>query len=540
MRWADHPEKFVRPVRWIVALFGGEVVPITFAGVRAGRHSRGHRFAAPEPFEVTAFADWKDQLRERFVLADPVERRQRVVEELRRIEAETGLTVRPDEALLAEVTNLVEYPVGVHGSFDPAFLELPESVVVSAMRRHQRYFAMTRAAGNESRLANVFVTIAGTPARDPKVVAHGNERVLRARLADARFFFDEDRKLPLGEHAARLSKVVWVKGLGTIAEKVTRLERAATAMAGRFGVDPEKTARAAQLAKADLVTHLVGEFPDLQGLVGSAYALAAGEAPEVSRAIAEHHQPRNAAEPPAQGKVGALLAVADRMDTLVGCFSMGLAPTGSADPYALRRAALGLLQTLLGHKWHVPLRELAEAAALLYGKDEAKKAVAPVLEFITGRLRGIFIETLPADVVDAVLAADASDPVDALLRAEALSRFRAAPEFAALSTAIKRVGNILKNASPGQVVEEKLFEDPAERALWAETRRVGEAVAPSLSARAYGEVLSQLAGLGAPVDAFFTGVFVMAENPEVRANRLALLARVNALFLRIADFRLLA
>ncbi|HJZ87923.1 MAG TPA: glycine--tRNA ligase subunit beta [Polyangia bacterium] len=531
MRWGDHPETFVRPVHWLVALFDGEVVPIEFAGVRAGRASRGHRFLAGQPFDASSIEGWRSELRKRHVIVDPVERRQLIEAELLRIERETRLKVRPDPALLEEVTNLVEYPVGVSGSFDERFLEVPEPVIVSALRSHQRYFAMTTPAG---KLAHQFVTIAGTVVKDPAVVAHGNERVLRARLSDARFFFDEDRKLRLSEWAQKLEGIVWIKQLGTMRQKVERVFDYARVLATMLGVESAKVGLAAQLAKADLPTHMVGEFPELQGTIGSAYARLEGIDREVADAIAEHYRPRGADDRPAEGPVGAVLAIADRLDSLVGIFKAGLAPTGSADPYGARRAALGILATLLAHNWHVSLGNQCERVAVLFG---APDGVPAVLEFLRGRLRGLFADEFPADVVDAVLAADSDDPVDARARVRALSVLRPRADFEPLGVAIKRVGNILKGGAPGAALDPALLREPAEKALFEAAGAIRRRVEPHLAAHQYDDALRELATFKAPVDTFFDQVFVMDKDAQIRDNRLALLASINQLFLRVADFR---
>jgi glycyl-tRNA synthetase beta chain len=520
MRWAEHPETFVRPVHWIVALYDGEVVPVEFAGVKSGRSSQGHRFLAPAAFEVGGIDQWRAELKKRFVIVDPAERRQLIESEIARIEGETKLKTRPDEALLAEVTNLVEYPVGVAGSFDERFLEVPEAVVVSAMRGHQRYFAMLTPAG---KLASRFLTIAGTIVKDAKVVAHGNERVLRARLSDARFFFDEDRKVPLDERAKKLGGIVWIKQRGTMADKVGRVKEVAAKLAKQIGVDVKKVERAAELCKADLLTHLVGEFPDLQGLIGREYARAAGEDAAVADAIAEHYQPRGAQDTPAKGDVGAVLAVADRIDTLNNCFAAGLAPTGSADPYGLRRAALGILQTVLAHQW----RDFS-----------MREAFSPeVLEFVKGRFRGLLAEEFPADLVDAVLAVNFDHPLDLLARLRALSALRARADFEPLGIAIKRVGNILKGIEVKNAVDPGALKEPQEKALFDAYNGIRGRAAAKTQAREYDEALRILTEFKAPVDAFFDKVFVMDKDERIKNNRLALLAGINELFLGIADFR---
>jgi glycyl-tRNA synthetase beta chain len=534
MRWGEHSARFVRPVRWLLALFGGEVVPLELAGVRSGRQSRGHRFLAPEPFVVDSPSAWREGLAQRSVIVDPAERGKQVVAELARIARETGLTVQRDDALVEEVTNLVELPVGVCGSFDPKFLELPEVVVVSAMRRHQRYFAVRKADG---KLSNHFVTIAGTRVRDVDIVVRGNERVLKARLADARFFLEEDRKIPLEKHGEKLSRVVWIQKLGTMSERVARLEKLASALAPQLGLNPAHVSRAARLAKADLPTHMVGEFPELQGFVGADYAERDKEPREVSQAIVEHYQPRMAGETPAASPVGAALAVADRVDTLVGCFSAGLAPTGSNDPFALRRAAFGLLQTILHHRWHLSLRKLAELAAAGYGTAEATQAIPAVLEFVLGRLRGLLGEKLPGDLVEAVLAAGYDDPQDAQMRLQALSDFRSTPGFESLSVAIKRAGNIVKSGLVDLEIDAATLGEAAERALHTRIGEVRGRLDPRLAARDYRAVLDELAELRGPIDAFFESIFVMDQDLTVRNRRLALLTQVHRLFLRVADFR---
>lgn len=534
MRWGQRPEAFVRPVRWLLSLFGAEVVPLHFAGVRSDRHSRGHRFMAPQPFIVADPASWEDALAQRSVIVDQNRRRAMVLAELDRIAAETGFVIQSDDGLVDEVTNLVEWPVGLFGKFRPEFLQLPEVVVVSAMRRHQRYFAVR---GADGRLSNHFVTIAGTRVDNPAQVVRGNERVLKARLADAEFFLQEDRKLTLERHAQRLSRVVWIQKLGTMRERVDRLDRLATALAGELGLDGGQASRAAQLAKADLVTQMVGEFPELQGFIGADYAQRDGEPAQVCRAILEHYQPRAAGDPPAASALGAVLAIADKMDALVGCFSAGLSPAGSNDPFALRRAALGVLQTLLNQGWHLSLRTIAETAAAGYGTAEASRAVSAVLEFVVGRLRGLLAESYPPDLVEAVLAAGSDDPVDVRLRLAALAVFRQTAEFEALEVAIKRVANIAKGAPVGSEVDPASLQEVGEKALLAKSVEVQGRLADLLARRDYRGVLEELAQLRGPVDAFFASLFVMDEDPKIRSRRLALLSQVHRLFLRVADFR---
>ncbi|HUH02517.1 MAG TPA: glycine--tRNA ligase subunit beta [Kofleriaceae bacterium] len=539
MRWAHREESFVRPVHWLVALLGEEVLPVSFVGVKAGRTSRGHRFLAPAPLEVTARLDaYVSALRQAFVVVEPETRRETIRAELGRIERETGATVRPDDALVAEVANLVEYPVAVCGSFDAAYLEVPAEVIVSAMRAHQRYFAMNAPGGE---LVNRFITIAGTVTRDVEVVRAGNQRVLAARLADAQFFFREDGKASLEAWAARLGDVVFQAKLGSIAAKAQRIGEVAGHLAAATDADAAHTARAAALCKADLVSHMVGEFPELQGIMGMHYARGAGEPEQVAIAIAEHYLPRGAGDALPASAVGAVVGLADRIDTIVGCFAVGLIPSGSADPYGLRRAALAIIAILRDRGWPVRLDGLVDwAAAALAERGQVilGERRAEVLDFFRTRLRGVLVDTgLPADCVDAALTAGFEDVPDVIARAGAVAALRKRPDFEPLATAFKRVANILKGEGAGADPDPGRFNEDAERALWTTFTDVRARVDARLAEADYGQSLQILAELKEPVDRFFDAVLVMDENAEVRANRLALLGSINDTFTRIADFR---
>jgi glycyl-tRNA synthetase beta chain len=542
MRWGTGEHSFVRPVHWLVVLYGGEVVPVEFVGVRSGRATRGHRFLAPGSIDLDGSrAGYVSALRAAHVIVEPERRRTMITAELARIEKETGARVRPDPALLDEVTFLVEYPVAVCGEFDRAFLEVPEAVIVSAMRAHQRYFAMEDAGG---RLANRFTTIAGTVVKDPAVVRAGNERVLAARLADAQFFFREDQKHSPDQLARRLDGVVFQKKLGTLAAKVERVVALARAIAAELGVEATPVARAAALCKFDLTTAMVGEFPDLQGVMGRRYAELAGEDPRVSAAIAEHYLPRGAKDDTPGSDVGSVVGLADRLDTLLRCFDVGLAPTGSADPYGLRRAALGVLRILIARDWRASLTALLSLAGQPGGGlgAAADATRAQVLDFLRARLRGhlVDVEDLAADCVDAALAAGFDDVPDARARAAALSRLRARADFEPLAAAFKRVANILKGEVVSGQPDPSVFVEEDERVLWSSFREIQGRVDGRLGDRDYAGALSVLAELKAPVDRFFDKVLVMDKDERVRANRLALLGRINATFTRIADFRQLS
>lgn len=534
MRWADRPERFVRPVRWIVALLGGDVLPISFAGVTAGRDTHGHRFHAPDGISLATPAEYEAALERARVLPNRSQRRGRIAEQIADLEAKEGARILPDEALLDEVTNLVEWPVAVCGGFDERFLEVPREVIISAMRGHQRYFAMER----DGALVNRFVTVLGTEVRDLDVAVQGNQRVLAARLSDARFFWDEDRKEGLSTWAEALGDVVYQAKLGTLAEKVARLVSLGEALAPVLGADPEAVVLAARLCKADLVTHMVGEFPDLQGVMGRYYALAEGHAPVVGEAILEHYLPRGASGDLPPSAEGAALALADRLDTLVGGIGAGLKPKGGGDPFGLRRAALGLLRILLERRMAVRLGEWVGRAAALH--DKVTPDAEEVVGFVLERLRGLLSDRAPGEVVQAVLAAGGDDPVDLADRVEAVAAFAETPDYAALATAFRRM-NILKQADVevGQVDPGRLSEE-AERALWAALGEVTGRVDGSVAAGRYGDALGAMAGLRTAVDRFFDEVKVLDDDPAMRANRLALVAAVDALFRRVADFKRIA
>ncbi len=561
MRWAFGEATFVRPMHWIVCLLGGEVLPVRFAGLRAGRATRGHRFLAPDAIDLAGADAYAPALQRAFVIADPAARRDLVIAELRRVEAESGLRVRMDEGLLAEVTNLVEYPVAVMGTFDPAYLEVPEEVIVTAIRNHQRYFAMEERDGDHrGALAPRFVTIAGTIVRQPAVVAAGNERAVRPRLADAQFFFREDRKKALAEHGRALDDVVFLAKLGTVGAKVARVARLAEGVGAAVGLDRTLVRRAAELAKADLSTGVVGEFPELQGIMGGHYARLAGEPEAVWRAIPDHYRPRGASDAPPESDVGAALAIADRLDTIVGCFAIDQEPTGSADPLGLRRAAIGVLSILLergpggarfddGGPWrHLRVdRLIDDARDVLEASGVAVKPedVGEVREFFRGRLRGLLLdEGLQPQDVDAALGAGWSDVCDARIRARDLAVVPAEAR-----AVFKRISNILDDAAMKGIaaaggVRPELFAAPdnVEHRLLRAFHGIEQVLDAAVAAHDYRRVFGLLVELQPAVAAFFDkgGVMVMDPDPALRDNRLALLGKVIAPFAKVADFRALA
>jgi len=540
MRWGDLDVRFARPIHWIVAIFDGIVVPFSFGSIESGSVSRGHRFMANQPFPVRDFAHYLDECERHFVIADPARRKETIRREIHRIAKTAGGHLLPDEELLDQVTYLVEYPSVVMGTFSPDFLAVPKEVLITSMRSHQRYFS---AVDENGRLLPVFITVNNTLTEDPTVVVKGNERVLRARLSDARFFFDEDRKVPLDQRVAALKGVVYQAKLGTSYEKMERFRTLAEGIAGQLAPAlKEKVARAAYLCKADLVTGMVGEFPEVQGVMGREYALLEGIDPEVATAIYEHYLPIQAGGDLPAGDIGAVVSIADKLDTICGCFGVGLIPTGSADPYALRRSALGIINIILDKEYPLSLRSLIDealtllAAKLTRPRDEV---AADVTAFITGRFVNLMTDRYPGDVVDAVVSASFDNVTDAAVKIAALADFKNRPDFEPLAVAFKRVCNIVKEPVSNQVTAE-LFEDDAERELFTAFQGVSTLVAEQVAGRDYLAALTGIATLKEKVDGFFDRVMVMAEDERVRGNRLALLQEIRGLFRDIADFAKIA
>ena len=541
MQWGWSETKFVRPVQWLVALFGGEVVPFEWAGHTAGRASRGHRFLAPGFHDIASADRYVETLRTAHVIVDQDARRTMVRAELDRLARESKLRIRPDEALIDEVIHLGEYPVGVSGGFDASFLQVPEEMIVTAMRTHQRYFAMEDASG---KLANRFATMTATIVKDPAVVSKGNEKVLASRLSDAKFFFGEDRKHTFEEWNITLADVVFQAKLGnearTIGHKIVRLEQTARTLGG------DTAAKIATFCKSDLASKAVGEFPELQGVMGKHYARHAKLGDAIADGIEQHWWPKGQGAELPRTDEAAIVALADRMDTIVGCFAVGLEPSGSADPFGLRRAAIGIWQILLDRGWgdrFTPLLAATHAALQAHGvtlKDPDK-----LDDFFRARLRGIFIDLgIPAQDADAALAQDFRDPIDA--RARALACAKISKEAREV---FKRVANILDDArakkiEPGDTPDPKLFvaADNVEHRLHAAISDAQKAETAPRATHDYAAVFESLERLRPTVAAFFDkgGVMVMDPDPELRDNRLALLNWFVTPYMSIADFRLLA
>ena len=541
MRWGDHDYAFARPVHWLVLLLGNEVVPAQVLGVSSGRSSRGHRFEHNHAVEFAAPGDYVEALRAAKVLVDPAERRERIVEQAGQAAAQAGGSARITEDNLGQVVCLTEWPAAVRCSFERDFLAVPQEALIETMEVNQKFFPVLDGAG---RLTEHFIGIANIESRDVAEVSKGYERVIRPRFADARFFFDEDLRQGLASMGEGLKTVTYQAKLGTVADKVARVAALAEAIATQAGADPTQARRAAQLAKNDLQSRMVNEFPELQGIAGRHYAVAAGEPAGVALAIDEAYRPRYSGDAIASSPLGQVLAVAERLDTLVGGFAAGLKPTGNKDPFALRRNALGLARTLIESGMELSLQDLLASAsaaigALPAGKDGATSSADPaeLYDFILDRLRGYYADKgVPAAHFNAVAELRPASLADFDTRIAAIGTFAALPEADALAAANKRIGNILKKADIAipAMEDPALFTEAAERALGEAVEAALAETDDPLQQHDYVRVLERLAQVRPQVDAFFDQVMVNAEDPAVRGNRLALLKRLADRFGAVA------
>ena len=539
MRWGDLKSEFVRPVHWLVLLFGDEVIGTEILSVKTGRETRGHRFHHPAPIylgEPEAYGPILES--EGRVIADFNDRREAIRALVMEAASATGGKAVIDEDLLDEVTALVEWPVAIVGNFEERFLDVPSECLISAMKGHQKYFHLVDEAGN---LMPNFITISNIESKDPEKVREGNERVIRPRLSDAEFFWNQDRKHSLEDRLDSLKTILFQKKLGSLYDKTQRVTKLAGIIAESIGGDRGKAERAAQLAKCDLMTEMVYEFPELQGIMGRYYAQLDGEESEVAKALDEQYMPRFAGDDLPSTKTGQALAVAEKLDSLLGIFAIGQPPTGDKDPFALRRASLGTLRIIVEKGLDLDIAELLQQAANGLADVDVKageEEITQVFDFMMERLRNIYHEQgIAADTFEAVLARRPTRPLDFDQRIHAVTTFRTLPEAASLAAANKRIHNILKKAEEtisDTVVAEKL-EDAAEKALVEKLNHLAAEVDPLLAERDYTEALKSLAGLRDPVDKFFDNVMVMVDDAELRANRLALLSRLQGLFLQVAD-----
>lgn len=541
MRWGSGEAEFVRPVHWVVLLLGGEVIDATILGLPADNRTYGHRFYHPKAIVLKSPDDYVPALKKAKVIADSEERRNAIARQVLATGKKLGARTNLEEkrALLDEVTALVEWPVPVVCRFDEHFLQVPAEALVSTMESNQRYFALYDKAG---KLLPDFVVICNIESRKVDRVREGNERVIRPRFADAAFFWEQDRKQPLESFNERLKTVVFQNKLGTVYDKAVRIAELGAKIARRLGADEQAARRAGLLSKADLMSNMVGEFPKLQGIMGRYYARHAGQPETIALAIEEHYLPRFAGDRLPESPVGQCLAIADRLDTLIGIYAAGLKPTGEKDPYALRRAAIGVLKIMIEKKLDLDLRELLrEAAGGFASALKADSMVDEVFDYVLGRLRSEYEdnadEPFTPQQIEAVLSLRPARPLDFDRRIRAVKVFSALPEAGSLSAANKRIANILKKSGSGTAttVEVSLLQEPAEKKLHAEIERLIPQIEPLCNGGRYEEALSKLSGLRGAVDEFFDSVLVMAENEAVKRNRLALLQRLHQAFTRIAD-----
>jgi glycyl-tRNA synthetase beta chain len=546
MRWGSGDAEFVRPVHWVVLLFGKDVIPGSILGVPSDRLTRGHRFHAPKPIRLGTPGAYLKALRKRgYVLADFEERREKI--RAASLELARGLGAEPvmDEALLDEVASLVEWPVPLAGALEERFLQLPREVLIATLQDHQRYFPLSSSSGA---LVPRFIAVSNIESKDPEQVRAGNERVVGPRLADAAFFYETDRKQSLAARAPALAKVTFQTRLGSLHDKATRIRQLAAHIAERIGADVRFTERAAELCKCDLLTAMVGEFPELQGIMGRYYAQHDGEPADVCAAIAEHYLPRFAGDELPATRVGMALALADKLDTITGIFAIDQKPTGTRDPFGVRRASLGVVRIIIEKQLELDLRELIAKAADLVGTHSAGVGVVKddvreqVYDYTMERLRAYYLENaagldISTEMFDSVLSNRPASPLDFDARLRAVERFLKLDAAASLAAANKRIANILRKAQLPQApaVNTGLLRAPAEQRLHGELERLRPQVEPLLEQRNYTEALRQLAQLREPVDAFFDSVMVMDNDAELRNNRLTLLSQLRNLFLHTAD-----
>ena len=545
MRWGASRKEFVRPIHWIVMLFGDNVIDTEVMGLKAGNTSRGHRFHSKGDIEIRSPANYEEELLTAYVIARFAKRREKIYEGVLDKAEEAGGTAVINDDLLNEVTALNEWPVPLLGHFEDRFLAVPSEALISSMAEHQKYFHVV---DNNGKLLPMFITVANIESTDPAQVVNGNERVIRPRLSDAAFFYETDLKTSLEARRESLKNIVFQAKLGSIFDKTVRVAKLATALSSATGADPVLASRAAELSKSDLVSEMVGEFDDLQGIMGRYYAINDGENTEVAEALFEQYLPRYAGDDIPATATGATLALADRLDTLVGIFGIGQPPTGSKDPFALRRASLGALRIIVERKIDLDLHEalslaISQHSTLSSNSEAASKISKQVLTYMVERFKAWYVdENIPAEVFLAVAEKQLSNPLNIHQRVLAVHAFNQLPEAAALAAANKRVSNILakqQGVSIPTEVDNTLLTDTAEKALALALAELSSEVKPLQQDRDYTQMLKQLARLRQPVDNFFDDVMVMVEDDALRNNRLALLQQLRNLFLEVADISLL-
>lgn len=538
MRWGNLSEEFVRPVHWLILMLGDEIIPASVLGVQSNQLSYGHRFHHPQAIRISSPQTYAPQLlSEGHVMVDFAERREAIRGQVNELASKLGGQAIIDDELLNEVTGLVEWPVALSGEFETRFLELPSQALISSMQGHQKYFPVEDAAG---KLLPYFITVCNIESRDPAQVIAGNERVILPRLSDAAFFWDTDRKRPLADRQEQLKTIVFQNQLGTVYDKSQRVAKLAGFIVGKIDGDVALAERAAMLAKCDLVTEMVGEFPELQGIMGSFYARLDGENEELALAMDEQYLPRFAGDALPQGKTGQALSLAEKIDTLCGLFGIGQPPSGAKDPFALRRAALGVLRIIIENNLDLDLAELLQQSVQSYDKQLTEtEIVTPVMQYLFDRLRGYAADAgHHGDVFEAVLALQPTRPLDFMQRMQAVSAFRDMEQAEALAAGNKRIDNILRKNGAYEAdhqLNPALLAETAEQQLAETLKRVSADVEPLMQQADYTAVLRRLADMRDSIDAFFDEVMVMAEDEAIRHNRLALLNQTRALFLGVAD-----
>ncbi|UCF94859.1 MAG: glycine--tRNA ligase subunit beta [Desulfobacterales bacterium] len=546
MRWGTLAIEFARPIQSILALHGGKAVSFELGGIRSGRQTFGHRFLHPGKIKLASPAAYVETLRSASVLVDPAERQERIKKDIADAAQALGGKVWPDEELVDIVNNLVEYPAVAVGKFDAQFLQLPDEVLITAMREHQKYFAV---ADNSDNLMPYFIAVNNTPAKDMAVVARGHERVLRARLEDAKFFYTKDLEVSLDQQVEKLKKVLFQAQLGSLFDKTTRIRQIAGYIVDRLDHETgleQQVDRAARLCKADLVTQMVIEFPKLQGIMGRVYARAQGDSSAVATAIEEHYRPVYSGAPLPETLPGAIIGIADKIDSICGCFSAGLIPTGATDPYALRRQGIGIIQIMRANGFTFLLSELIAQSLSLFNTPpmpNVEVTADNVGTFLQNRMAYLLAEDgYSKDTIAAVISVAPDNIPDAWRRVQALEKLKAKPDFEPLAVAFKRVVNIIKKVDDFHLekIDQTLFEHGSEPALWAACRAVEKQVEEDLRQGWFDQALVNIATLRKPVDDFFDDVMVMTEDMQVRRNRLSLLGHIAALFEKVADFSKIA
>ncbi|MEM7008354.1 MAG: glycine--tRNA ligase subunit beta [Thermodesulfobacteriota bacterium] len=544
MKWGNGDQTYVRPLRWIVALLGGKTITFNIESLKSSSKSYGHRFMHPKGFKVSSWDDYQKGLQEGYVVLDQNKRREDIRRGTSELAEKIGGYIPQDDDLLETVSNLVEIPVVLKGDYEKDFLSLPKEVLISVMKNHQKYFPVFSKT-NQDELLPHFIFVCGTPVKDSDVVSKGNERVIRARFTDARFFYDEDKSAPLWDKLEDLKGMVYLSGVGSYYDKTERLKIIANELGNMLGFENETRhiVRAAFLSKADLATQMVFEFPELQGIMGKYYAEISGETNEVAQAIKEHYMPTGRDGKLPESDYGAVLSIVDKIDNISSCFISGLIPTGTSDPYALRRQAIGIINILLEKNLHLSLNEsfsigLNAIAEQTEGKfsDKTNEALENIMNFMTERFRNIMTsEGYEQDVVEAVVSVEFDDVLDAKRKIEALTEFRKAADFEALGAAFKRVVNIVKDHA-GQDILDEHFIETAEKNLHSSLNDVKGKVEDKIIEKNYLDSLILMKNLKEPVDNFFDNVMVMDKDPKIKENRLSMLAQIKNLFFKIADF----